>query len=72
MSQKPSAADAVTGPNMRETTREKAATPATVAQGSNVRAVTHEFAVQEALVDCALRTAFTIMAPIMTMLKTAT
>ena len=72
MSQKPSADDATTGPNIRARISVNASTPATDAHGSRPRAATQP-SVSQTATTCWARTIEEItMAPISTMLKTMT
>ena len=72
MSQKPSADDASTGPNMRESTIVKARMPATAAQGSRPRAARQPAVSQTATTCWAWMIEDTSMAPIMTSANTNT
>ena len=72
MIQKPSAAEATTGPNMRAATRAMARKPATAAQGSRPRAARQDSAEQPATLCWACMMELITMAPIRTSAKTIT
>src|SRR4029453_1071821 len=71
-SQKPSAADASTGPNNRLTASATAIVAANAAQGKIARADKQVALVHWATVRCAFKITLTTIAPIMTAAKTAT
>ena len=72
MSQKPSAAEATTGPKMRDTISVSASTPQSAAQGSNVREDWQLADVQADTAPWARMTIETSIAPIITVASTAT
>ena len=72
MIQKPSAAEATTGPNMRAATRASARKPATAAQGSRPRAARQDSDEQLETLRWACRMELISMAPITTKANTAT
>jgi hypothetical protein len=71
-SQKPSAADASTGPNSRLTASATPTVAANAAQGKMARAERQVALVHCATVRCAFKITLTTMAPIMTAANTAT
>ena len=72
MSQKPSAAEATMGPNMRHATSVNARMEATAAHGSRPRAARHCSVSQPDTDCCACTMALMSMAPISTTAKTIT